>query len=409
MIILAALLLFGSGILACLAMIHGFYASAAAATLIGAWILGAGLWRQARLQPLRAQQPAPPDAGHGLAQEVERRRLRIMLDQVPAPLVTFAADGVLQAVNRAARTLFRTDDRIVRAPAALRDAIEHAAPGERTILKLASAPGGGPGVEIERSYALSVAVTAGPEGAVRLAVLTDIQAELQAAEAAALRDLLQLLSHEIMNSLTPVTSLTESAHAMLSDNIAAGSFEDVPRVAEALETILRRARGLDRFVQGYRILARVPPPMLRPSSVSALLRDAAALFETRWQAPGMTLTLQLPEPDIVARLDADLLTQALLNLLTNGAQAALAGSERPPGVTLSGFMQANDVAFRVSDSGDGVPAGQEDTIFRPFFTLKPQGTGIGLGLARQIAHGHGGTLVLEPAMPGRGASFLLSL
>ena len=405
MIILAAVLLFGSGVLACIAWMSGFYANAAVATLAGFWIVGAGLWRQTRLHPTRAMQPAPPDPSHGAALDLERRRLRIMLDQVPAPLVTFAADGVLQAVNRAARGLFRTDDRIVRAPPALRDAIERVVPGERVILKLPT----GPGAETERSYALSVASTAGPDGALRLAILTDIQAELQAAEAAALRDLLQLLSHEIMNSLTPVTSLTESAHAMLADNIAAGSFGDAPQVAEALEIILRRARGLDRFVQGYRALARVPPPMLRPASVTALLHDIAALFETRWPAHQVSLTVMLPVPDIIVRLDVDLLTQALLNLLTNGAEAALAGSARPAGVELSGFLQAGEVAFRVADSGNGVPGGQEESIFRPLFTLKPQGTGIGLGLARQIAQGHGGNLVLEAGRPGRGASFLLSL
>ncbi len=252
---------------------------------------------------------------------------------------------------------------------------------------------------------VSVATSAATEGVSRLAVLTDVQAEMQAAEARALRDLLQVLGHEIMNSLTPVTSLAESAHALL----AGGDAAELPRVADALETIRRRAQGLDRFVQGYRTLARLPPPVMRPTSVTGVLRDAAALFETRWASRGVALTLSAPDPDVVARMDPNLIGQALLNLLANAAEAAEAGRNRPPTVLLSGSAASGHVTFRVSDSGDGVPQGREDAIFQPFFTLKPDGTGIGLGLARQIASSHGGTLSLESPQPDVGASFVVSI
>lgn len=399
----AAMLLFGTGVLACLAWQSGLYASAAVAVLAGLWIAGAMLWRRAPMRPL--PEPAPPAAAiERCAAEANRRQLLGMLDQTPAPLLTLADDGVLRAGNRAARALFQTDDRITQAPAMLREAIGRTRPGERAVLRL---PARGP--EPDRPYALSVANSTGPAGALRLAVLTDIQAELHAAEAAALRDLLQVLSHEIMNSLTPVTSLAESAHALLVAGLTEGAVADVPRAAEALEIILRRARGLDRFVQGYRTWAALPPPVLRPISVVALLGDAASLFETRWQAQGVRLQLDPPSPDILIRLDGDLLIQALLNLLANGAEAALAGETRPPAVMLSASAQDDRLALRVTDSGAGVAAGQEEAIFRPFFTLKPGGTGIGLGLARHIALSHGGSLILEPAAPGRGAAFLLCL
>ena len=250
-----------------------------------------------------------------------------------------------------------------------------------------------------------MAISAATEGVSRLAVLTDVQSEMLAAEARTLRDLLQVLGHEIMNSLTPVTSMAESACAML----AGGDPAELPKVAEALQTIQRRAEGLDRFVQGYRTLARLPEPVLRPASVSAVLRDAAVLFETRWGPRGIALDVEAPSPDIVARMDAELIGQALLNLLANGAEAASAGAADPPRVSLAGFLAHERAAFRVSDNGAGVPAGREETIFQPFFSLKPGGTGIGLGLARQIASSHGGTLRLEVPETGRGASFVLSV
>ncbi len=395
--VLAAPALFGCGALGCLAYLNGLYASGLVAVTASAWITLEMLWRQDRRlpdvgMPRRGPLPAGPDA------EAGRRRLQALLDQTPVPLLTVAADDGMRAANRAARQLFATDDRIRPQPA-LKAAIARAAPGERTVLRL---PGAGADRR-ERSYALSVASSVGPDGAVRLAVLTDIEAELQAAEAAALRDLLQVLSHEIMNSLTPVTSLADTAQALL----AGGRAEDLAGVAEALEAIGRRAGGLDRFVRGYRLLARLPPPALRPNSVGTLLRHVATLFRSQW--PGVALALTLPEPDIVARIDPDQLAQALLNLLGNAAEAAMANDRRPAQVGLDAVAQGSGLQLCVTDSGLGIPPGQEEMIFRPFFTSKPDGTGIGLGLARQIVRSHGGDVVLEPQLVGQGAIFLLTL
>lgn len=401
---LVALLVFACGILSCLAWQASFYANATVAALAALW-LGCGLqWRQRRREA-HVPHPAQPSSLAVAAADTDRRRLQGMLDQMPAPIMTLASDGTMRAANRAARRLFATDDRILDAPE-LHQALAQVRPGERTVLKLRPRrdPGKLPGSSEQRSYSLSVARSLGADGMTLLAVLTDIEADIQAAEATALRQLLQVLSHEIMNSLTPITSLAESAQALL----ATGTAADAAQATDALGIIMRRASGLDRFVQGYRILARLPAPVLRPTSVAAVLRDTAALFHTSWRDRGVSLVLQLPEPDIMARLDADLVVQALINLLANGAEAALASREHAPEVGLATVPDPSGVVFRVHDTGAGIAAGQEDLIFRPFFTLRPDGTGIGLSLARQIAQSHGGSLVLEsPA--GSSASFLLRI
>ena len=322
-----------------------------------------------------------------------------MLDQTPAPLLTLGDDGFLRVANRSARRLFGADDQIACPATALTDAIERTGPGRRTTLKL---PGREAGASL-RSYTLSVASSVAAGQRTRLVVLTDIEAEMQAAQAQAAHELLQVLGHEIMNALTPITSLAESAHALAMEALP----DSLSQVQEALETILRCAGGLERFVQGYRRLARLPPPDLRPGSLKALLRHVGHLFQSRW--PEIPLMLRLPAPDIMVWYDADQLAHALLNLLANAAEAASCGAVRPAWVMLSAVAHGNGAAFRVSDSGDGVTLGQEQAIFRPFFGSRPEGTGIGLSLAKQIAHLHGGTLLLEPSALNRGASFLMTV
>jgi signal transduction histidine kinase len=387
-----ALALFAAGIAAAAAMRRGLYANEALACLVAAWLGVLAL----RPDPpaAAAPDPTPPDV---LAGQTELRRLRFMLDHAPVPLVLRAQDGALLAVNRAARRLFGVDERID--DPALAESIAAAQPGRRALVQLAERKS----VATGASYALSVAHWSAAEGPALLAALVDIQAELQAAEAAALRELLETLSHEIMNSLTPVMSLAESAATLLEQGGANGA---APAL-DAVQTIARRARGLDRFVQGYRALARVPAALPRPASTQQLLADIALLFETRWRATSVKLEVIWPEPDIVVAIDSDLICQALMALLTNGAEAALAVADRPPRVTLTADMDGGMLWFRVADSGAGVPRDHAETIFRALFTLKPGGTGIGLGVARQIARGHGGDVLLEPSVAGCGARFAM--
>jgi nitrogen fixation/metabolism regulation signal transduction histidine kinase len=246
----------------------------------------------------------------------------------------------LTAVNRAARRLFHTDGVLTDAAGALGGAVAQASPETRKTVRLAA--GGLP-----RTYALSVADVTGAGGALRLAALTDIQAELQAAEAAALKALLQVLSHEIMNTHTPLASLAQSATDLLEEE----GPESLRLARESVGVIARRADGLHRFVEAYRQLARLPEPRARMVSLTAIIEEAARLFASRWS--GVQLIVEPPRPDVVIRLDADLTAQALLNLLANAAEAALAGKATPPSVRLGGRPSGEGCAITVHDSGRG--------------------------------------------------------
>jgi signal transduction histidine kinase len=319
-----------------------------------------------------------------LEREREARTLAVYLDHAPAPLLALNGDGGLSALNLAARRLFGADDLIASPPKGLAEAVFAGVPGEpQTLtLDLEGAP---------RAYALTVADLESEHRHARIVALVDIQAEVQAAEATALRELIQVLSHEIMNSLTPVTSLAQTAADLLREPGDAAPAQ----AREAVESVARRSEGLLRFIGAYRELARLPAPRFADVSVRALLDEVALLFRSRWEAKGVVLDYD-PAPDAVVSVDRDLLSQSLLNVLANAAEAALSGGEEPHVRLSAERTRQGRLVLRVQDNGPGVTLPDPNQIFRPFFTTKPEGTGVGLSLARQIVLAHGGEIAVEP-------------
>ncbi len=373
----------GAGLV--VALQHRLYACAVVLSLAGLWAAAHAAWAARPRAPSPAAIQPPPAAASA---EADLRLVRSLLDQTPAPLIIGHPGGALSAGNRAARRLFQVDDRLVRPPAALSDALAEGRGGRRLTVRLDTPDG-------PHVYAVSLADLVGPRGPVRLAILIDIQPEIRAAEAAALRELMKVLSHEIMNALTPVASLAATAPPV--------------QAVDAVATLARRAEGLMRFVEAYRSLARLPEPALAKVSLGALLDEAAQLFHGRWDARGVRLEVIRPQPDIRLDLDLDLMVHALTNILSNAAEAALETGRADPAVTLAAHLDEGAARVVIEDNGAGVSLEDPEAIFRPFFTTKPQGSGVGLSFARQVALSHGGSLTLAPASPGRGARFVLAV
>jgi len=325
------------------------------------------------VQPRVRQDPPAAEAGRGKGAQP----LTAMLDQIPIPLLRFDPVQGLQAVNRAARDLFATDDIVREPPPPLREAAARAEPGAPGVLSM-----------FGRTYAVGISEIVTDADAVRLISLTDIQSEVRMAEATALRDLLRVLSHEIMNSLTPVASLAGTARDYLSGETSAAA----AAALEALDVLSQRASGLARFVEAYRAMARLPEPVPRPVDIGPLLRDVVRVFEQSLVAKAVSIELELPPDCPSLDLDETLLTQALLNVLTNAAEATSTapGTRR---IRLSLTHDRNEVRVFIADNGCGVPDSLAEQIFHAFVTTKASGTGTGLNLARQIALAHGGDLV----------------
>jgi signal transduction histidine kinase len=354
------LLLFGCGAASVAAWMGGFYACLVLVVLLALWLATVAFLRTLESAPTPEARKAVPDTAD------EQAVLQAVLDQAPIPLLAVERRGRVRVLNRAARNLFAVDDLIVNAPEALFDGS----------LRLR---------HTERSYRVDRIEAQGAGATRTILALVDIESEERIAEARAMRELLQVLSHEVMNSLTPIASLAESALSALDDAPSpAGPLRDM------VGTLARRAGGLLNFTQTYRELARLPEPTLAPTSLPQLFDDLALMFEARWSG-GVVFAMDQP-PSISVNMDRDQVSQALWALLQNGAEAALAEG-RGAEVRLWARLDER-LRLSVSDTGPGVPESLRAQIFQPFFTTKADGSGIGLSLARQIARGHGGDLAL---------------
>jgi two-component system nitrogen regulation sensor histidine kinase NtrY len=228
-----------------------------------------------------------------------------------------------------------------------------------------------------------------------LLVLADLSKTLREEELKAWQRLVRVLSHEINNSLAPIKSLAGSLQAVIDRQPPPpDAANDLRR---GLTVIAGRADALVRFMSSYARLARLPTPERKPVEVAAWVRRVAAL-ETR-------LPVRIAAgPEIAIRADGDQLDQLLINLVRNAVDASL---ETRGGVTLGWERRNGVLEVRVEDEGPGIESGAN--LFVPFFTTKPEGSGIGLVLSRQIAEAHGGTITLENRPGASGCVALVRL
>ena len=227
-----------------------------------------------------------------------------------------------------------------------------------------------------------------------LVVLADLRRVVREEERAAWQRIVRVLSHEINNSLAPIQSIAASLQAVLGKGEPSEWVEDV---RSGLTVVARRSEALSRFLAAYARLAKLPPPTLGPVSVPALVQRVTALERT----PGVRV---VPGPSAWVRGDADQLEQLLINLLKNAVEAA---STTGGGVSIGWEEAPGEVELVVSDEGPGLLDSRN--LFVPFYTTKPEGSGIGLVLCRQIAEAHRGTLSLRNAEGRRGCDARLRL
>jgi C4-dicarboxylate-specific signal transduction histidine kinase len=311
-------------------------------------------------------------------------------------LDTQRVDGTPQALNTAARRLLAPgriidSDRFGRQLAGL--------PADRrTVLGIDTEHG----AERALGSAVDLTLEGRPQ---RLVALSPVENELEAEAMQAWQKLVHVLTHEMMNSLTPVASLSQTARELIKD--ASGLAPDTAADLDtALDAINRRSTSLASFVTGYRSLASVPDPRPEAIRVHDLFMRLHALVGSAWTERGGEARFTVEPVNLELLADPGHLEQALMNLLNNALEAT-SGLARPQLTMSARLMRGDRLRIEVADNGPGVPDDLIRHIFTPFFTTRAHGSGIGLAMARQLVHRNGGRLRYARALGG-GARFVMT-
>ncbi|TXK36959.1 GHKL domain-containing protein [Pontibacter qinzhouensis] len=247
---------------------------------------------------------------------------------------------------------------------------------------------------------------------IRLASLQNIQPELEDKEMEAWHNLIKVLTHEIMNSVTPISSLAASAGEEVSSYTDTTATEitllkeELEDIGLCLQTISRRSQGLIHFVSDFRNLTAVKAPHLQLFNVGELLKELRTLMREQMMNHGVVFNLDLAPQNLLLNADRTMVEQVLINLIKNAMEATLEG-EQPKQVTVKACLdERSRTSIEITDNGSGMTPEAMSKIFIPFYTTKKTGSGIGLSLSRQIMRLHKGTITVQSEL-GRGTTFTL--
>jgi two-component system, NtrC family, nitrogen regulation sensor histidine kinase NtrY len=247
------------------------------------------------------------------------------------------------------------------------------------------------------------------EKTIKLITLQDINSEIEQKEIEAWHKLIRILTHEIMNSVTPISSLTETMQGMLQDKSGAQKTVDdldtetIADIRFSLKTIHKRSDGLLHFVENYRKLTKVPKPVVEKVHVKPFLESIYNLMSNELRQKNIEFSLDV-DAHLYLNMDAMLLEQVIINLITNSIHAV--DGKPTPRIELRTDVINNQPVISITDNGKGIPAKELSEIFVPFFTTKKDGSGIGLSLSKQIMSLHSGSINLQ-SQENAGTTFFL--
>jgi len=324
----------------------------------------------------------------------EARYLAAIVDDAPSALLTVDQNGKVEILNKAARQLF------ARHPLNRLEDLEALGPELATAVRL---PAGTRKITrlilegVPQKAIFASAQVARLDQPVTVLSILPVQSELGALEVAAQADLVRVLTHEIMNSLTPITSLARTGAELVAT--AAKKDAGLGDAKTATETVARRAEGILRFVESYREFAQAPDIHRRQFKAKPWAEEIMRLALANAADRKIVAQLTVEPKTMSLNADPELLAQALLNLLRNSIRAT---AELDDAVVVLDVAREPGGHFRIEvrDNGAGIPEDRREDIFLPFYTTHKGGSGVGLSFARQVALAHGGSICALEAPEG---------
>ena len=341
--------------------------------------------------------------------EEEFQYLKNIVQHIGIGIITFDKSGKIQILNSAAKKLLKLDhidnlSELSNLSKPLVDSITRLRTGGRDLVRVDVSG------DIVQLAIFTIELTLRSE-VYKLVSLQNIQNELEEKEMEAWQNLVRVLTHEIMNSVTPISSLANTVDDELKEQLNNDqevnqiTNEEIEDLHLAVQTIRKRSEGLIKFVQDFRNLTQVGNPNLTTESVQELIDDQLVLLKKDIESNHISITKSIVPEDLKIRIDRHMIEQVLINLIKNATQAFDEQTDRT--IEIKAFLDEKErPIITIKDNGNGIDDEALEKIFIPFFTTKKNGSGIGLSLSRQIMRKHQGTLSVKSKMD-EGTEFFL--
>jgi len=319
--------------------------------------------------------------------------LNSVVQQVRTGLISFDDEGNIQLINSNAKKFIGQSNikklaELKLANPKMFDALEKVEPGKSVLYK-----------EIDFHLTIHATELRIRGSSVKLITLQNIQTELQRQELDAWQNLTRVLRHEIMNSITPISSLTSTLREILDHDMSKVNShyelkaEGADDLREGLNTIENRSKGLIKFIDAYREYTSVPQPKLKTVRLKDLIDNVSSLMRKELSKPNITFDHGCNSEYLTIQADEEMIEQVIINLVKNAIESI---EGMPDGrISIYGKYSESSVVIEVTDNGPGIIKEAIGKIFVPFFTTKKTGSGIGLSLSRQILQMHNGSLTVE--------------
>ena len=330
-----------------------------------------------------------------------------IVQHVGIGLLTFKKDGAIQMMNTAAKKLLRVNhakhiDDLRPVSEVLVEAFLKLKTGGRELARLVLAD---EAVQIS-IYAIELTLRG---EVIKLISMNNIQSELDEKEMEAWQNLVRVLTHEIMNSVTPISSLAGvvegELHSKMEQEAATFTKEEMEDMHLSIQTISKRSAGLIHFVREFKSLSQRPQPNLAPVKVKRLLEEMAVLQKKELVDNGIKISTSIEPEDLTISADKSMIEQVIINLVKNAMQSF--SEQKDKCISLKAYLdEKTKPVISVSDNGDGIDPEALERIFVPFYSTKKTGSGIGLSLSKQIMRQHEGRISVKSKL-GEGTEFIL--